>query len=250
MSGLRKILLLGGTAEAAALARRATDQFRDRATVITSLAGRTRAPAALPGEVRVGGFGGARGLHEYLASEGIALVIDATHPYAATIAEHAHDACLSAGVPRLKLLRPPWRLSPGAPWMEVPSLKRAAEILPRFSRRAFLAVGANSLAPFAKTEGVWFLVRVLEAPEIPPLPNAEMIVGRPPFSLTDEKALLERHGIDAVVAKNSGGDATRAKIDAALELGVRIVLIARPPPEPGETVAIVDAAMDWLAARL
>lgn len=246
----KKVLILGGTAEAAELARRAVDAFGTRATIITSLAGRTRTRADLPGRVRVGGFGGAQGLIDYLKAEAINLVIDATHPFAAAISAHAADACARTGVPRLALVRPPWRLEPGAAWREVDDLKAAADALVGAAKHAFLTTGRGGLEAFAAVPEAWFLVRLMEAPEKPlPLPNHQVIVQRPPFTVDSERALLTEHRIDTLVAKNSGG-ITEAKITAAFDLGVRVVLIRRPPSPPGDAVETVDAALAWLQERI
>lgn len=247
---VKKVLILGGTAEAAELARRAVDTFGARAQIITSLAGRTRARAELPGQVRIGGFGGAQGLIEYLKKEAIDLVIDATHPFAAAISAHAADACARTGVPRLALVRPPWRLEPGAAWREVDDLKSAAAALANNANRAFLTTGRGGLEAFAAVPEVWFLVRLMEAPEKPlPLPDHQVIVQRPPFTVDSEIALMREHRVDTLVAKNSGG-ITEAKIAAARDLGVRVVLIRRPPPPPGDAVETVAAALAWLERRL
>jgi precorrin-6A/cobalt-precorrin-6A reductase len=246
----KKVLILGGTAEAARLARRAVDAFGTRATIITSLAGRTRTRADLPGRVRVGGFGGAEGLADYLEADAIDVVIDATHPFAAAISGHAAVACARTGVPRLALVRPPWRLDPGTAWREVDDLKAAATALAGAAKRAFLTTGRGGLEAFAAVPDAWFLVRLMEAPERPlPLPDHQVIVQRPPFTVDSEKTLMREHRIDTLVAKNSGG-ITEAKITAARDLGVRVVLIRRPPPPPGDAVETVDAALAWLAARL
>lgn len=246
----KKILILGGTAEAARLARRAMDAFGDRAQIITSLAGRTRARSELPGQVRVGGFGGAQGLAEYLTADAIDAVIDATHPFAATISAHAAAACKEAGVPRLVLVRAPWRPKPGHSWTDVDDLTAAAGALVGVAKRAFLTTGRGGLDAFAAVPEVWFLVRLMEAPERPlPLRDHQIIVQRPPFTVDSERALLAEHRINTLVAKNSGG-ITEAKITAAFDLGVRVVLIRRPPPPPGETVESVEQAMAWLRERL
>lgn len=245
----KKVLILGGTAEAAELARRAVDTFGAQAQIITSLAGRTRARADLPGQVRVGGFGGAEGLIDYLEREAIDLVIDATHPFAAAISAHAADACARTGVPRLALVRPPWRLEPGAAWREVDDMRAAASALVG-AKRVFLTTGRGGLEAFAAVPDAWFLVRLMEAPEKPlPLPDHHVIVQRPPFTIDSEKTLMREHHIDTLVAKNSGG-ITEAKIAAARALGVRVVLIRRPPSPPGDAVETVDAALAWLKMQL
>lgn len=249
MTEARRLLILGGTREALDLARLATAD--PRLHVITSLAGRTRARAAIPGEVRVGGFGGAEGLARYLREAGIDLVIDATHPFAATMAGNAAKACEAAGVPRLKLLRPPWCAVDGDRWIEVPDTAAAAAALPGLAKRVFLTSGQRNLTAFAALEDTWFLVRLIDPPEAPiPLTQHRLIQARGPFAEDDEIALLGEHRIEAVVAKNSGGALTYAKVAAARRLGLAVVMLRRPAPAGGETAGSVGAALAWIDARL
>ena len=244
----RHLLILGGTGEAAALARGALARFGESLTVTTALAGRTRRPGPIPGQVRIGGFGGAGGLAAYLAMHGIDRLIDATHPFAAEISRAARLAADRAGVPRLSVLRPPWRRHPLDRWIEVDSLAAAALLVGRIGRRAWLTVGAGSVAAFAPATGVRFLVRLVDPPrERLPLRFHEVVLGRGPFSLAEERHLLQRHAIDVVVCKASGGAATEAKLVAARELSLPVIMVRRPPAEPGRSVETVEAALDWLA---
>ena len=246
---LMKVLILGGTAEAAGLARALADDAR--VTAITSLAGRTRAPAEVPGEVRVGGFGGPAALAEYLGREGIGLVVDATHPFAARISRNAAQACDAAGVPRLLLARPPWTARAGDHWVPAADATAAAAVLPGLGQRVFLAIGRQELAAFAGLTQPWFLVRLIEQPETPPpLAAYHLVLGRGPFAVAREIELLREHGIDVVVSKNSGGAGAGAKIAAARELGLPVVMIERPPAPDGETAGTVEAARAWIDARL
>ena len=247
----RHLLILGGTAEAAALARLALERFAGRLAVTTSLAGRTETPAPLPGEVRSGGFGGADGLAAYLGERRIDLVIDATHPFAAQISAQARTACAMAGVPRLLLHRRGWERHPLDRWIEVESLAAAAAVLPGFGRRAWLTIGLRDLDSFAALRQMHFLVRLVDPPAAPlPLDSYELLIGRGPFNLAQERHILERHAIDVLVTKASGGAATAAKLVAARERDVPVIMIRRPPPPPGPHVADVGDALDWLAARL
>lgn len=247
---VRRLLILGGTAEAAALAREAGRRFADRLEVTTSLAGRLTPSRALAGRVRVGGFGGAGGLIDYLRSAGIDLLIDATHPFAEAISRHAAIACEETATRRLVLVRPPWRRGPGDRWEEVGDAREAAALLARIGRRVFLTTGPGSVDAFAGLGGIWFLVRLFAPPPAPlSLTEHRVLVARPPFEVASETALFERHRIDTLVSKQSGGP-TDAKLAAARHVGARVVLIRRPPPPPGEIVETVDAALQWLAARL
>ena len=245
MAELVRVLILGGTSEAVALARRLASE--PRLAVTTSLAGRTLAPTAPPGAVRRGGFSGAAGLAKYLYARRIDAVVDATHPYAARMSANAAAACGDAGVARLMLHRPPWPRRPEDRWIEVADGTAAATALPAHGRRVFLAIGRDGLAPFAARADTWFLARLIDPPTAPlPLARCEVIRGRGPFAVEDELALMRAHRIDVVVSKNSGGTATFAKIEAARTLGLPVVMIARPPPTPGESVATVDAAVAWV----
>jgi precorrin-6A/cobalt-precorrin-6A reductase len=244
-----RLLILGGTAEAAELARVAAVRFGDALEVTTSLAGRTEHPRDLAGHVRTGGFGGPAGLVAYLTEHGIGRLIDATHPFATRISAAARLACEQANVPRLVLQRPPWGRHPLDRWIAVDSVKGAAAIVDRTGRRAWLTLGASEIAAFSGATAVHFLVRLVDPPRQPlPLRSYEVIVGRGPFSLTEERSHIERHAIDVLVCKASGGRATEAKIIAARERGLPVIMVRRPPPEPGEGVDTVAGALDWLAS--
>lgn len=246
-----RVLILGGTAEARALAREMSAHYGAGLDITTSLAGRTAAPAPLAGRVRRGGFGGAGGLKDYLDVEGVELVVDATHPFAVRISANARAACDAAQVPRLVLTRPPWIGRPGDRWHEVADGAAAARLLPHFGRRVFLTTGAQGLAPFAGLAEIWFLVRLVEAPRDPlPFEACEVVVGRGPFTADAEIALMRRHRIDVLVSKMSGGTATAAKLDAARALGLPVVMLKRPDMEAGPCATGVGEAMRWITARL
>jgi precorrin-6A/cobalt-precorrin-6A reductase len=240
-----RLLILGGTGEAAALAG-ALAEALPGLDVVTSLAGRTT-PPRLPGRVRVGGFGGTAGLEEVLRRDGIDAVVDATHPFAARISAHAEAACAAMGLPRLVLHRPEWRPADGDRWTVAADMADAASRLPALGKRPFLAIGRQELAAFAGVAGVEFVVRLL-APAPPPLPLCRVVVGRGPFAIEDEVRLLGEHGIDVVVAKASGGAAGYGKIAAARTLGLPVLLVRRPPPPVGPAVDNVAAAVAWVAA--
>ena len=142
---LHRLLILGGTGEAAALARAALARFGDAISVTTALAGRTRNPGPIPGYVRIGGFGGPAGLGAYLVEHRIDRLIDATHPFAAEISRSARLAAERAGVKRLLLLRPRWKRHPLDRWIEVDSIEAAASLVGRIGRCALLTVGAGSV---------------------------------------------------------------------------------------------------------
>ena len=238
------VLILGGTGEASALAE-ALKTWPDH-HVIVSLAGRTRAPKAPPAAVRIGGFGGIDGLESYLKEADVDVLIDATHPFAETIGRNADLAAERASVPRLRLVRPPWRQQPGDRWIDVADGEQAAKALIGLAHRVFLTSGHRDLDAFADLDDIWFLIRTIEPPSVSLPANALCITARGPFDEAAEIALLEEHKIDAIVTKASGGDATYGKIAAARELDLPVLMIRRPSAPPGPVVHDVDAALDWL----
>lgn len=239
-------LVLGGTTEGRALAAALAD--RPGLRVVSSLAGRVAAPLRPPGEVRVGGFGGADGLAAWLREESVDVVVDATHPFAARISASAVAACTAAGVPLVALRRPGWAAVPGDRWHRVASLPAAAALVPRLGRRALLTTGRLGLAAFAGVDGVEFLVRTVERPSPPLPPRAELLLARGPFTVDGELSLLRSRGVDVVVTKDSGGAATAPKLVAARRLGLPVVLVDRPPPPPAAPgVAVVSTVADALA---
>ena len=238
-----RVLVLGGTTEGRALAT-ACAGLSDL-EVISSLAGRTTSPLLPPGEVRIGGFGGIAGLAAYLREHRIDAIVDATHPFAQTMTTHAVAAAEQTELPLLVLRRPGWTAQPGDLWHRVPGLPAAAALLPALGERTFLTTGRQSIAAFAGVDACWFLSRSVEPPA-PPLPvRLEVLLDRGPFTLDGERALLAEHRIDVLVTKDSGG--TTAKLDAARERGLPVVLVDRPPLPAGVTeVPTVAAALDWL----
>ncbi|MCZ4125646.1 cobalt-precorrin-6A reductase [Streptomyces sp. H39-S7] len=243
----RHVLILGGTTEARALAAALAADPALRVT--SSLAGRVAEPRLPEGEVRIGGFGGPEALCRWLTEHAVDALIDATHPFAATISAHAAQAAASAGVPLLAVRRPGWAAGPGDRWHLVDSLAGAAAMLPALGRRIFLTTGRTGLAAFAATTGLWFLVRSVDAPQ-PPLPErSEVLLARGPFTREGEAELLRRHRIDVLVTKDSGGPATAAKLTAAREAGVPVVVVRRPPVPAGVPVAAGPGeAVAWLRA--
>jgi precorrin-6A/cobalt-precorrin-6A reductase len=239
------ILVLGGTGEARALADRLV---RAGVDVVTSLAGRVSNPRVPAGRLRVGGFGGPEGLAAWLAAERIAAVIDATHPFAARISWSAAAACPAAGVPLLRLERPGWREQPGDRWLRVPDLERAAARLRDARRRVLLTTGRQGLRSFAGVRECWFLIRCVEPPEPPLPPRHKLLLSRGPYTLAGELELIDTHRIELVVAKDSGGEMTRAKLDAARRRGLPVVLVERPPRPSLQTVTTVAEAVAWAAA--
>ena len=246
-----RLLILGGTAEGRALASAAEARFGASLQVISALAGVTRTPLLPAGAVRIGGFGGSEGLAAYLRAERIGLLVDATHPFATRISAQARDAAAQADAARLVLVRPPWRRIAGDRWIEVATVADAPAAIPAGARRVFLTVGARALAPFAGRDDLWFLVRLVDEPAEPvPLARHRLICARGPFAEADEQALLAAHGIDCLVTRASGGDATAGKLAAARAFGLPVVLVRRPDPPPGTQAATVADALDWIARQL
>ncbi len=215
-----------------------------------SLAGVTRHPLAQPVPVRRGGFGGAAGLADYLRASATTILVDATHPFAATMSRHARQAAAAVpGVSLITVRRPPWRSQPGDRWTDWASMEAAAEALGATPRRVMLTVGQKELAPFAARPWHTYIVRSVEPPPPAVLPGATLIAATGPFALADELALLARHRIERLVSKNSGGSATAAKLSAARQLGLPVLMIARPDPEPADAVPDAAAALALIEAH-
>lgn len=229
------VLVLGGTTEARRLAESLV--AADGVRVTSSLAGRVARPKPPPGEVRVGGFGGAEGMADWLRGHHVDAVIDATHPFAGTISFNAASAAAAVHVPLLALRRPGWVPAEGDRWHLADSLEGAAELLPELGSRVFLTTGRMGLAAFAALDSLWFLMRSVDAPGAPRPARMEVLLDRGPFSLEGERELMRRHRIDVLVTKDSGGDATAPKLTAAREAGIPVVVVARPPVPAGVPVA-------------
>ncbi len=214
---------------------------------VYSYAGRTEAPVAQPLPVRVGGFGGIEGLAAYLKANGITHVIDATHPFAAQMSRNAVEACASAGVPLLALEREPWRAAEGDRWTHVPDLDSAVAALGVAPRRVFLAIGRQNLTAFAAAPLHHYLLRLVDPPTGPlPLPRAEAVIARGPFTLEGDRELLQAHRVDVILAKNAGGAGAEAKLIAARELRLPVVLIDRPQVPMRRVARSVAEVMAWL----
>lgn len=246
---MTRVLILGGTGDAAELVARVAAIPGIEASA--SLAGRTREPSTPIGNVRIGGFGGATGLADYLRQMHIDLLIDATHPFATQISLNAATAATEVGIPRLMMIRPPWEKMSSDRWIEVDNIDAAAFALKNQAQRIFLTVGRQELAAFAHLKEMWFIMRMIDPPAADAVvPPGIVLCDRGPFTLHNERQILIHHNIDAIVSKNSGGDATYAKIIAARELGLKVVMVNRPATPPGEQVADVDGALAWLCDKL
>jgi precorrin-6A/cobalt-precorrin-6A reductase len=251
----KRLLILGGTGEAAELAQAiaATDRLAEL-EVIVSLAGRTQQPRQ--DSTRIGGFGGVEGLIDYLQTNQINLLIDATHPFAAQISHHAHLAAATVKIPQLMLIRPAWAKTGGDRWIEVISNTMAAETLldlnkNNLAQRIFLTIGRQELSAYSHLQNQWFLMRMIDPPtENIPTPPGQILLERGPFDLARERSLLQQYHIDIIVSKNSGGDATYGKIIAARELGLPVVMVQRPPIPAGEQVNNITGAIAWLGQQL
>ncbi|HCQ23049.1 MAG: cobalt-precorrin-6X reductase [Aphanizomenon flos-aquae LD13] len=244
-----RVLILGGIGDAVELAVKIANI--PGIEVITSLAGRTREPANLPGNVRSGGFGGVPGLTNYLREMQIDLLIDATHPFANQISENAAAATQEVGIPRLMVIRPPWEKLEDDDWLEVEDNLAAATALANRAKRVFLTIGRQEIGTFAHLQEIWFLMRMIDPPNTDVIvPPGLILCDRGPFNLENEQEILLKYNIDTIVSKNSGGNATYPKIIAARKLGIKVVMVNRPPVPPGKQVADVDSACKWLFDKL
>lgn len=246
------VLILGGTADARQLAGLIKAQLGEQVRLTTSLAGRTKAPVDIEGDVRVGGFGGVAGLLGYIKAERVSCLVDATHPFAAIISQHAYEAAKEAGTPRLMIERPRWPLPNGLDIWRVSDMAAAADKLTKSGAgRVLITTGIQNLDVFSGLSHIRFLVRQIENHEEPlPLSNAETVVQKPPFTVEDECALMTENRIDTLVSKESGGKATEAKLIAAAKLGVRVIMVERPAPPPGDHVTSPEDAMTWVQGCL
>ncbi|MCP9491821.1 MAG: cobalt-precorrin-6A reductase [Solirubrobacteraceae bacterium MAG38_C4-C5] len=243
---MRRILILGGTAEARELA---TELHAQGHHVITSLAGRVARPRLPVGEVRIGGFGGPDALATWLREHEIAALVDATHPFAQRISASAVRAADQAGVPLLRLERPGWTEGPGDRWHWVDDLEQAAARIPRLGARALLTTGRQGLSAFAGVSDAWFLIRCVDPPADPLPPRREILLDRGPYTLEGERTLIDSYEIDVVVTKDSGGHHTRAKLDAARARELPVILVRRPPRPEVDTVAGTDEVVAWVTAK-
>lgn len=239
------LLLLAGTGEA----KRIADALAERKVdAIASLAGATRAPDALAIPTRSGGFGGAEGFARFLDTERITAVLDATHPFAHRITTRTAAICAERGLPYLNLRRPPWEPGPGDNWTEIVREEDAAELIPK-GAVVFLGTGRQTLDRFANLEGRRVICRQIDPPDRPfPFPGGEYLIGRPPFPVDAERDLFKALEVDVLVVKNAGGTASATKLTAARQLGLPVLMIARPPLPAGVVhVETVRAALQWVS---
>lgn len=239
------LLVLGGTTEATALCR-ALAEAGLRGTI--SFAGRVARPVRQPLPQRIGGFGGVAGLRDYLQQNNITHVIDATHPFAAQMSCNAVAACAEARIPLAALTRAPWSPQSGDNWTEVPDIAGAVAALDRPAERVMLAIGRLNLPAFAPHPQHSYLLRLVDPPDTPPpFPDHHVIVDRGPFSVAGDLTLMQEHKISLVVSKNSGGTGAYAKISAAWDLGLPVIMIARPTLPPRVELHDIPAVLDWIA---
>lgn len=243
-----KLLLLAGTGDA----RRLAEAFHqmDEIAVTASLAGATRQPAALPGAMRVGGFGGVAGFRAYLESHDYDAVIDATHPFAAKMSATAAQVCQGLRINHVQLLRPGWQPGPGDAWHFVDREEQVANLIADGSV-VFLGTGRQHLERFSNLAGCTVICRQIDPPDQPfPFANGQYLVGRPPFSESDETALFTRLKVDWLVVKNAGGQPSRSKLDAARHLNIPVAVINRPPQPDCDRVQSVAEALHWVRDRV
>jgi precorrin-6A/cobalt-precorrin-6A reductase len=245
-----RVLLLGGTTEATALAHAFANAGID---AVFSYAGRTETPVEQPLPTRLGGFGGIGGIADYIQKAQITHLVDATHPFAAQISANTVAACQITNTPLIAYQRPEWVAQPGDIWTHVADNEAAVLALPTTPARIFLAIGKQTLPAFAAQPQHFYLLRLVDAPGTAlPLPNAEVILDRGPFAVESDMALLQAHAITHIVAKNSGGTGALAKLEAARRLALPVIMIARPAIPDRKIARNLPAVMQWLghSARL
>ncbi len=240
----KRLLILGGTRDARALANELVTQGCD---VMTSLAGVTESPALPAGQIRRGGFGGVDGLRHYLATERFDHVVDATHPFAAQISTNAVQACADTSTPLLRLERKSWAPEAGDQWISVPDFSSARDTLPE-GARVILTLGRKEVGLFFARADLSGAARMIEPPEVPVTPPFKLVLKRPPFSLDDEVALMKQHRAQFLVAKNSGGPRAE-KLDAARKLGVSVIVVERPEKPKVATMETIDEMIALLLGR-
>ncbi|MGO8800047.1 MAG: cobalt-precorrin-6A reductase [Roseiarcus sp.] len=244
-----RVLILGGSHEATRLAARLAEE--PAFAPILSLAGRTRNPSASPIPSRIGGFGGAAGLAAFLRSGSFGALVDATHPFAERMSANAVAATRETGTPLVVFSRPPWTPRPGDRWTESPDAESAARAIGAAPRRVFLTVGRLQLPAFEAAPQHEYLIRTIDPPQSPrDLPRHRLLLARGPFTFEDEARLMRAEKIEVLVAKNSGGDSTSAKLDAARSLGLEMILVRRPAPPEALTLHSLDDVMRLLRACL
>jgi precorrin-6A/cobalt-precorrin-6A reductase len=240
-----RVLILGGTSEANRLAR---EVAAARIDAVYSYAGRTQVPVNQPLPTRIGGFGGAEGLADLIRHERITHVVDATHPFATEISRNALAACAPTATPLVALERQPWIKTADDRWIDADDIAAAVAALPQARSNIFLAIGRQHVAPFAAKPQHAYTLRFIDAAGGPlPLPDADLIVSRGPFTLAGEVELMRSRQIEWMVARNSGGEGARAKIDAARALRLPVVMIRRPQLPERLRVESVAGVMQWLS---
>lgn len=234
------MLILGGTSEARALAALLVAADRP---VVSSLAGRVADPALPVGEVRIGGFGGAAGLADYLRRHDTVAVVDATHPFAGTMSASAITACAARAVPLLRLTRPGWAAHPDAgAWHWVDSHADATAAARNLGYRIFLTTGRTTLPSYMSLADRKVVVRLVDVADRPLPASWRLIRGRGPYTVDGETSLMAEHGIQVLVTKDSGGDMTAPKLTAAAALGVQVVMVRRPTVVGSAGVPHVESA--------
>ncbi|WP_420548684.1 cobalt-precorrin-6A reductase [Curvivirga sp.] len=246
-----QILILGGTTEARLLPPEIPDVLTSKYDIVTSFSGITKSPKIETGQIRIGGFGGIKGLSNYITANNVSAIIDATHPFAKAMPKHAYEASKINQCKLVRYLRPEWFEETDDLWIYADSLDQAATLIPQLGKHAFLALGSRDLAAFKDVSGLKLTARMIEKAAKENLPkDCQIIYARPPFHLNEEETLFSELKIDILVTKNSGAQATKAKIEACRNLGIKVLMINRPAPQPVPIITSQDQMIHWLKEEL
>ncbi|UOA31775.1 Precorrin-6A reductase [Sulfitobacter sp. DSM 110093] len=174
-------------------------------------------------------------------------VLDLSHGFDAVLSHAGFAAATRLGKPFVSFARPGWALDDPL-LRSVSDVAAAARAVPS-GARVFAATGWASLPQFLPFDGERLMLRQTSRHERPaPFDFVDLIFGDPPFTVAAETALFRDLGVNLLICRNLGGQASRPKVNAALALGLPVVLIERPRlPEGAVCLSNLEAMLDWVA---